>query len=130
MSYRSSTYGDSSHSSTISNCSIDKLEHVVVRVGFYASDWGNIAVYLTSPSGTKSRLMRHRFYNNIEGGYFWDYMSVNFWGEGSTGSWTITLVDASFTCKLNKHCHWMWDATSSTQCYNVLMKELHKVNIK
>jgi len=68
-----------------------------VEIYFTASDhtsWGNLEVTLTSPGGTKSILSREHFsgitpyiYNN------WRFGSVQYFGEFSQGSWTLTVKD-------------------------------------
>ena len=97
--FRFTTYGDVSHFVDVSNCSVKYLEHVVAKIGFDCTDWGNIAIYLTSPSGTRSRLMRHRPLCTVSGFFYWNYTSVHFWGEDPMGSWTVSLDDNSRTSK-------------------------------
>lgn len=81
----------------VDRCQIDRLEHVTVRVAMYTSRRGNIALYLTSPAGFQSRLMRYRPRDNSTGEYYWDYTTVQFWGEGSKGAWALELADGNST---------------------------------
>lgn len=55
---------------------------------------GKITVYLTSPSGTRSTLLRERPLDDVSLGYEkWPLMSLHFWGEDPEGEWTITVVN-------------------------------------
>ena len=64
-----------------------------------AGDWlqsphprrGDVEIELTSPAGTRSTLLPHRDYDfvNTEGYDNWPFMSVHFWGEDPTGTWTL-----------------------------------------
>ena len=52
---------------------------------------GDIKIELVSPSGTKSTLLPYRKYDfiNAEGYDSWPFMSLHYWGEDPTGTWTI-----------------------------------------
>ena len=54
---------------------------------------GDIAIRLTSPSGTTSTLLPQRpaDFVNAEGYYEWPFMSRHFWGESPRGTWTLYL---------------------------------------
>ncbi|VDN99176.1 unnamed protein product [Rodentolepis nana] len=47
---------------------------------------------MTSPMGTKSKLLSKRpFDNDVAGFHAWPFMSVHFWGEMANGTWTLTV---------------------------------------
>lgn len=60
---------------------------------------GDIRVELWSPHGTHSILLPYRRYDFInEIGYDnWPFMSVHFWGENPTGTWTLKISFKSTT---------------------------------
>lgn len=69
------------------------IEHVEVRITSNHSYYGDLQVELTSPDGTTSILMQ-----NVEGGFAgqyseWQTMSVQHWGERSTGIWRLKVSD-------------------------------------
>lgn len=71
------------------------LEHVQAKVSLNAHRRGDVKIYLTSPSGTRSTLLPRRP-NDSMGGNFnnWPFLSVHFWGERSEGEWTLEIEDA------------------------------------
>jgi hypothetical protein len=81
--------------------SIRSLEHVVANMTLEVSggsrrERGDIAVHLTSPSGTVSTLLGYREYDDSREGYVnWPFMSVMFWGENPSGEWTFRIASAS-----------------------------------
>ena len=57
---------------------------------------GDIAVHLTSPSGTVSTLLGYRVADDSQEGYInWPFMSVMFWGENASGEWTFRITSDS-----------------------------------
>ncbi|NDJ62560.1 MAG: S8 family serine peptidase [Chloroflexi bacterium] len=68
------------------------VEHVEVIFNATHTWRGDIAVTLTSPSGTQSRLMEVRP-DNGDNFTNWSFGSVNFWGENPNGTWTIRVTD-------------------------------------
>lgn len=72
-----------------------KIEGVQIRVGVTHSDISELALELTSPSGTKSIVVNAR--NSLSG--LSDYveetfLSNAFYQESSAGNWTLKIVDA------------------------------------
>ena len=69
-----------------------RVEHAVVTVNVLHSFRGDLAITLTSPSGTQSRLAeKHADPNdNIIG---WKFMTVRNWGETSSGPWSVKVAD-------------------------------------
>lgn len=73
-----------------------RVEHVTVRVSINHTARGNLAITLTSPSGTASRLAEVR--SDANDNYSdWTFMTVRNWGESSRGTWTLRVADQSNT---------------------------------
>ena len=69
------------------------LEHVVARITLSASNRGHVAIHLTSPQGTTSRLLQHRVYDNSRDGFKnWPFMTVFNWGEDPNGQWILEIT--------------------------------------
>jgi len=73
-----------------------RTEHVTVTVNINHTARGNMAITLTSPSGTASRLTE---VHSDSGDNFsnWTLMSVRNWGEDAAGTWTLNISDRSAT---------------------------------
>uniref|UniRef100_A0A6I8SHP8 Proprotein convertase subtilisin/kexin type 5 n=1 Tax=Xenopus tropicalis TaxID=8364 RepID=A0A6I8SHP8_XENTR len=70
------------------------LEHVVVRVSITHPRRGDLAIYLTSPSGTRSQLLANRLFDHsMEGFKNWEFMTTHCWGERASGDWTLEIYD-------------------------------------
>ena len=68
------------------------LEHVIVKISVSAAPRGGIEIKLQSPSGTDVILLQNRPNDTKHGDYYkWPFMSVMFWGEDPTGTWTLTI---------------------------------------
>ena len=54
---------------------------------------GDIQIELTSPQGTRSMLLPYRDFDfvNLQGYQNWPFMSVHYWGENPTGTWTLRV---------------------------------------
>jgi subtilisin-like proprotein convertase family protein len=81
---------------------IRKLEHVQVTVDIETSRRGNVAVHITSPSGTRSELMPFRSKDASSTELRWTYMTVESWGESPVGTFTVeveTRVNARATLR-------------------------------
>ena len=76
---------------TVTNVSF-RVEHVVLSVTLPHLRYGDLAITLTSPSGTQSRLAE---LHNSTGPSFaaWPLMSVRHWGELAHGTWTVQIAD-------------------------------------
>lgn len=82
-------------SHTITDSSNLTIEAVQIRVNVTHTFTGELAIELTSPSGTKSVLFNT--YNGFYGDDDLDNMvllSNAFYGENSSGNWTIKVIDA------------------------------------
>lgn len=55
---------------------------------------GDLAIYLTSPSGTRSQLLANRLFDHsMEGFKNWEFMTIHCWGERATGDWILEVYD-------------------------------------
>lgn len=74
-----------------------RIENIEVTVNIPDhSYWGDLSVYLTSPSGSKIRLVKSHFINNnarVLGYHNWTMTTPFFLGENSLGNWTLQVVD-------------------------------------
>lgn len=74
------------------NGDVKFLEHVEAVVTMSASVRGQVTVYLTSPSGTRSTLLTRRAYDRSADGFSsWSFMSTHCWGESPNGVWTLEV---------------------------------------
>ncbi|XP_004862586.1 proprotein convertase subtilisin/kexin type 5 isoform X3 [Heterocephalus glaber] len=70
------------------------LEHVVVRITITHPRRGDLAIYLTSPSGTRSQLLANRLFDHsMEGFKNWEFMTIHCWGEQAAGDWILEVYD-------------------------------------
>ncbi|XP_056379292.1 proprotein convertase subtilisin/kexin type 5 isoform X1 [Hyla sarda] len=70
------------------------LEHVVVRITITHPRRGDLAIYLTSPSGTRSQLLANRLFDHsMEGFKNWEFMTTHCWGEKASGDWILEIYD-------------------------------------
>ncbi|XP_053383148.1 furin-like protease kpc-1 [Mercenaria mercenaria] len=82
-------------------CFIKYLEHVQVSISFQAEYRENTQIYLVSPGGTESRILRERP-NDIETGTVsWKFMSLHTWGENPSGTWTLRMDSSLSSNTLN-----------------------------
>jgi hypothetical protein len=85
------------------------VEHVMVSMHLTHPRRGEVAVYLTSPSGTQSILARKRddrHSNYPRGG--WTYTSVHHWGEPSAdGVWTLRFRDTVGSNPYHGYVNWV-----------------------
>ncbi|KAK5900400.1 hypothetical protein CgunFtcFv8_025362 [Champsocephalus gunnari] len=72
------------------------VEHVVVRLSVDHRRRGDLSITLTSPSGTESKLLDNRpFDDSTEGFAAWELMTTHSWGEPAAGGWTLRIRDSS-----------------------------------
>ncbi|RMC17978.1 hypothetical protein DUI87_04852 [Hirundo rustica rustica] len=70
------------------------LEHVVVRITITHPRRGDLAIYLTSPSGTRSQLLANRLFDHsMEGFKNWEFMTTHCWSEKAAGDWVLEICD-------------------------------------
>jgi len=71
--------------------SILRVEHVTVRVQATIARRGDLEIRLIAPSGMNSVLAE--LHEDDTPNYDWTFMSVRHWGENSSGTWKVTVVD-------------------------------------
>ncbi|NP_001191402.1 furin-like prohormone convertase precursor [Aplysia californica] len=75
---------------------VNYLEHVQARISLTHSQRGSVVIYLTSPSGTRSKVLPARSNDVAPGGFDnWPLLSVHFWGENPRGTWTLEIEEAN-----------------------------------
>ena len=80
---------------------VNFLEHVQAKITLSSSHRGELAIYLTSPAGTKSTLLTRRSRDSSTEGFDnWAFMTTHSWGEFSTGTWTLEVVNGASTATL------------------------------
>ncbi|EFX76306.1 hypothetical protein DAPPUDRAFT_306271 [Daphnia pulex] len=71
---------------------VNVIEHLQVLISLSAANRGEIQIFLTSPSGTRSTLLQRRPLDNSRNGFHsWPFMSIHFWGENPFGVWTLEI---------------------------------------
>ena len=68
------------------------LEEVLVNLNVSHTFRGDLQAFLTSPSGTRSRLM-HRQSADGPDNINWTFTNNAFWGENPAGTWTLEIAD-------------------------------------
>lgn len=70
------------------------LEHVQLVLTLDHTRRGDLAIDLTSPMGTKSRLLSPRGEDLSDEGFMkWPFMTTHSWGEDPRGTWTLEIND-------------------------------------
>ena len=71
---------------------VNFLEHVQAHVTVEAARRGDLAIYLTSPHGTKSQLLARRPHDSSRAGFHdWPFLTVFSWGENPAGTWELEI---------------------------------------
>ena len=73
-----------------------RVESVTLTLTAPHPQWGDLAVTLTSPGGTQSRLAEVHGANSSTPYEAWTFSSVRHWGEQAAGEWTVTVADRRF----------------------------------
>lgn len=68
------------------------VEVVEVHLSYQIGDCTELEAWLTSPSGTRSRLLARVWPGYCKNTNWW-FTSNEFWGESPNGTWTLTLID-------------------------------------
>lgn len=78
---------------TVRDCpGVNFMEHLQARITLAAVSRGDIQIYLSSPSGTRSTLLALRPHDSSRNGFHsWPFMSVHYWGESPVGVWTLEI---------------------------------------
>lgn len=75
-------------------------EHVQAIVTLTASRRGEVEIYLTSPSGTRSTLLKRRHRDtSTEGFTNWPFLTTHSWGELAVGTWRLEIRNAASICE-------------------------------
>ncbi|EJW78249.1 CelfurPC protein [Wuchereria bancrofti] len=78
--------------SSYSRNKVGYLEHVQAIITLTAPKRGDIQIYLTSPSGTRSTLLAKRARDTSRTGFReWAFMTTHNWGEIAVGLWTLEI---------------------------------------
>jgi len=71
---------------------VNFLEHVQAHVTLDSTRRGDLAIYLTSPHGTKSQLLARRPHDSSRAGFHdWPFLTVFCWGENPAGTWELEI---------------------------------------
>jgi hypothetical protein len=73
------------------------VEIVVLSVALRHPSRGNVAIYIYSPSGTRSLVAPYHPDRHADYPTGWSFSSLAFWGESSNGTWIVQLQDRSTT---------------------------------
>ncbi|XP_043910766.1 proprotein convertase subtilisin/kexin type 4 [Protopterus annectens] len=77
---------------------IRSLEHVQANISLSYTRRGDLEIYLTSPSGTKSVLVGVRPFDASSEGYNkWEFMSSHFWDEDPQGVWMLEIKNKGYS---------------------------------
>ena len=104
-----STVGQSVSSSlTTDGCAgtlneVNHLEHVQCKISLTYVPRGNLMIILTSPSGSRSTLLFPRPRDTLGQGFDdWPFLSVHFWGESTSGTWTLEVTNMGADRNFNR----------------------------
>uniref|UniRef100_A0A0N4ZN75 P/Homo B domain-containing protein n=1 Tax=Parastrongyloides trichosuri TaxID=131310 RepID=A0A0N4ZN75_PARTI len=87
------------HTSACSNTEnhVRYLEHVQAIITLTAPKRGDIQVFLTSPRGTRSKLLQKRSKDISRVGFReWAFMTTHSWGELSEGTWSLEIENGGW----------------------------------
>lgn len=86
------------------------LEHVEVVLSLTFTRRGDLAIYLTSPRGTRSTLLGKRNMDYSSKGFKdWAFMSTHTWEENPKGKWKLEIQNVGRSWKMvliNRCCSW------------------------
>ncbi|XP_068131366.1 furin [Hyperolius riggenbachi] len=75
---------------------ISTLEHVQARLTLSYNRRGDLAIYLTSPMGTRSCLLAPRPQDYSADGFNdWSFMTTHSWDENPAGEWVLVIENTS-----------------------------------
>ncbi len=70
-----------------------RVEHVEFNATIITPNRADLEVVLISPNGTQSILSEVNTDHQEDSIFFWDFMTVRNWGEGSAGTWVVRVTD-------------------------------------
>ncbi|CAG5076706.1 Oidioi.mRNA.OKI2018_I69.PAR.g8525.t1.cds [Oikopleura dioica] len=78
---------------------VNYIEHVQAFISVKTSRRGDLAINMTSPMSTTSKLLqpRPRDDDSVVGLNEWPFVSVQFWGERSRGEWKVRVALSELT---------------------------------
>jgi len=70
---------------------VNYIEHVQAIITVNATRRGDLTLFLTSPSGTRSMILNRRPFDDDDRNGFvrWPFMTTQTWGENPRGKWTL-----------------------------------------
>uniref|UniRef100_A0AAY5L3I0 P/Homo B domain-containing protein n=1 Tax=Esox lucius TaxID=8010 RepID=A0AAY5L3I0_ESOLU len=75
---------------------VSSLEHAQAQLTLSYNRRGNLAIYLTSPMGTRSTLLAPRPHDySSEGFNDWAFMTTHSWDEDPRGDWTLEIENVA-----------------------------------
>ncbi|XP_045614790.2 proprotein convertase subtilisin/kexin type 4 [Procambarus clarkii] len=76
--------------------SMKGVEHVIAHINLAHPSRKLLSIFIVSPTGTTSQVLTHRPADNSTMGFNpWGFMSVHFWGEHPSGTWTVAIKNSS-----------------------------------
>ncbi|KAK7481352.1 hypothetical protein BaRGS_00027432 [Batillaria attramentaria] len=76
------------------------LEHVQARITMTSTRRGEIQIFLTSPSLTRSTLLAKRTRDTSREGFNnWAFMTTHNWGEPAKGQWALEIENGASSCE-------------------------------
>lgn len=80
---------------------VSYLEHVQAQITLSSSWRGEVEIFLTSPSGTKSTLLTRRYQDKSTDGFTgWIFMTTHCWSEAASGTWNLEVRSGAGTVTL------------------------------
>lgn len=70
-----------------------RVEHVKINLDILHTYRGDLEIFLTSPSGTTSRLVQAGPAGSTDNYLDFPFMTVQDWGESANGVWTLRIAD-------------------------------------
>ena len=70
-----------------------RIEHVEFNATIITQNRADLEVVLISPNGTQSILAETNADHDEDSIFFWNFMTVRNWGEGSAGTWLVRVTD-------------------------------------
>lgn len=90
--------------SSYPNEKVRYLEHVQIIITLTAQRRGDLEIYLTSPSGTRSVMLARRPRDDSSDGFNnWTFMTTHCWGENPVGTWKLEIKNTYSICEFKVH---------------------------
>ena len=112
--------------------------HVAITLSFgsrggrsYHTQRGQHSIVLTSPSGTRSDILRRRARDTTSDKGFenWEFLSVLHWDESPKGVWKLTVRDASSQDWSHKVLKWRLKFSGTCDIKNVFNIDINETEI-